>query len=84
MTATMWDLKQWVLKPRDPSARWVIIACDTYDHDNYPIYVGPDENIQEKAAEVRAQNMTKIDEIYDLHEGDKDNWFASRKRVMEY
>lgn len=66
MTATIDDIKGWILRGVAQDATHVIIVHDTYDHDNYPVFVSEDEDIYEKAGKYKGQNMQVIDEVYDL------------------
>jgi hypothetical protein len=64
MTATLGDIDRYIEEGQDQGARWVIIAVDRWDHDNYPIYVQADEDFWDKYPD--ANNMQGVDEVYDL------------------
>jgi len=66
MTATRSDIETWLKSAKEKGASHLIVAVDRYDHDNYPIYVGPDEKIQEEIQRVDAGNMQGIDEVYNM------------------
>ena len=66
MTATKDDIERWLESAKEKGATHLIVAVDRYDHDNYPIYVGPDEKIQEKIQGVDSGNMQGIDEVYNM------------------
>lgn len=44
----------------------VIIACDTFNNDNYPVFVSPTEKVQEKIDDINKAKMQRIDEVYNL------------------
>lgn len=44
----------------------MIVVCDTFDHEDYPVYVSEDEDVHEKAAEYDECDMQKIMEVYNL------------------
>lgn len=44
----------------------MIIACDTYDWEDYPVFVKPGENVVEKHNELDNKNMQKVMEVYSL------------------
>ena len=66
MTALRSDIERWLASAKEKGASHLIVAVDRYDHDNYPIYVGPDENIQEEIQRVDSGNMQGIDEVYNM------------------
>ena len=45
-------------------AHHVVIACDTYDWEDYPVYVMPGETAREKADKLGS--MQSVMEVYDL------------------
>ena len=63
MTATLADIDRYIEEGQDQGARWVIVAVDRWDHDNYPIYVQANEDFWDKWPDG---NMQGVDEVYDL------------------
>jgi len=66
MTATLNDIKGWLRRGQAEEATHVIIVHDTYDHENYPVFVLPGEDVFERASKFNGPNMQAIDEVYDL------------------
>ncbi len=66
MTATLQDIRGYVERGQKNGSTHVIIACDTFDHDNYPVFVSSQENVQEKIDDINKSEMQKIDEVYNL------------------
>ena len=66
MTARPKDIREWVESGVEQGATHVIIACDTFDYDNYPVYVMPGTDIKEEVDKRKSGNMQTIDEVYDL------------------
>jgi len=65
MTATLKDIKGWIKTAQEKGATHLIVAHDTYDHDNYPVYVMSDEDVREIENEkYNGQNMQTSDEVY--------------------
>lgn len=65
MTATRADIRRWVEQAQAQGATHLIVAVDRFDHDNYPIYVMPGEDVGERLAPlVRGENMQGYDEVY--------------------
>ena len=63
MTATREDIIGWLERAEEEDARWVIIAVDTWDYENYPIYVREDEDFWSR---YPTGNMQRVDEVYDM------------------
>jgi len=66
MTATRSDIERWLESAKEKCATHLIVAVDRYDHNNYPIYVGPDEDVNEEIQKVDGKNMQGIDEVYNM------------------
>jgi hypothetical protein len=64
MTAARSDIDRWIEQGQEEGARWVIVAVDSFDHDNYPIFVKADEDFWDRWPD--ATNMQGVDEVYDL------------------
>ena len=60
------DIRRWLNKGKKCGATHVIVVCDTYDWEDYPVYVAPDENVRKKYAEHNGPNMQKVMEVYSL------------------
>ena len=60
-------IKGWLEEGRRQGATHVIVACDTFGHANYPIYVAPRENVQLAHARATEASMQRVMEVYALH-----------------
>jgi hypothetical protein len=65
MAATFEDIKGWLNRGKEKGATHVIVVCDTYDFDDYPVYVLPTENVHEVEKKYYG-NMQRIMEVYNL------------------
>ena len=71
MAATRADIQRWLKEGQAREATHVIIVCDTFDHEDYPVFVQPGEDAH-KIAEERfgypdgEKNMQRVMECYDL------------------
>jgi len=65
-TATKNDLRDWLKIGFAKGARYMLVVCDTYDFENYPVYVTRDQSITEMVKPYNGVNMQKIMECYDL------------------
>jgi hypothetical protein len=61
MATTREEIRGWFLEGKKQGATHMIVACDTFDWEDYPVYVSPQENVQEKAA-----GQEKIMEVYSM------------------
>lgn len=66
MTANKEDLRRWLKTAKDRGATHLVVTCDTYDWDDYPVYVLPDQNVREVVADYSNRNMQRVMEVYDL------------------
>lgn len=66
MATTRQDIKRWLNEAKEMGATHVIVVCDTFDYEDYPVFVKPGENVMEKYAEHDGKNMEKIMEVYSL------------------
>lgn len=67
MAATKQDISSWLDRGVKEGATHMIVVCDTYDYDDYPKYVsGSADFVHRKVAEVNAQSMQRVMEVYNL------------------
>ena len=66
MTATLQDIKYWIEKAKEKGATHLIVVVDTYDHENYPVYVSEKQDINDEYARIMKSEMQGIDEIYNM------------------
>ncbi len=66
MAATKEDISSWFDDGLKQGATHMIIVCDTYDWDDYPVYILKDEKIKHREKEYDGINMQKIMEVYNL------------------
>lgn len=54
----------WVIKAKELGATHLILVYDTEDKEEYPVYVKPEEDIEEKVKKIRlSEGKQKIKEI---------------------
>ena len=54
--------EQWIKRARENTTH-IISVCDTFNYDDYPVYVSKDENLAEIKAKYDNVNMQRINEI---------------------
>ena len=82
MTTTQMDIKDWFDEGKKDGATHMIIVCDQFNHEDYPAYVSPDENVHDTLTYYRMSPMQTIMEVYDLHM-DRDKQLST-PRVYNY
>lgn len=67
MTCTFDDITRWLDEAMLRGATHLMVACDDFEHDNYPIFVLPGENAKELYDKVYgSNNMQHVDEVYNM------------------
>ena len=70
MTPMERDHQEWLITARRKNAKFIVNVCDTFDYDNYPVYVMPDEDLDDVVRKYsNKKNMQKIDAIVDVETG---------------
>ena len=67
MSASRADVDRWIEEAKRKKAKYIISVCDTFDWDDYPVYVMPDEDLDEKKKPYRI-NMQRINEVIEIKE----------------
>jgi hypothetical protein len=66
MAATKIEFEEWMSRAREKGASHLIVVCDTFDYDDYPVFVMPDEDLSAKRAEFDNVNMQRIMEVVEI------------------
>lgn len=70
LATTLEMLKSWFKEGQDLGATHMLVICDTFEYEDYPVYVGkgrdPKEVLNNKC---KPDNMQKLMECYALHKG---------------
>ena len=64
--ASLKDIAGWFEDGKARKAAYMIVVCDTFDHDDYPVYTNAGDEFWAKYDAVNCQNMQRIMEVYDL------------------
>jgi len=65
MAATREEICGWLEEAKQLGATHLIVVCDTFGHEDYPVFVMPGQNPQEKA-DLYREDMEKVMEVYSL------------------
>lgn len=66
MPASISDISEWFDEAKKIGATHMIVVCDTFDHDDYPVSVMKYENVKNKKAEYDKKSMQRVMEVYNL------------------
>lgn len=64
MAATRQDIEGWFDRGVANGARHMLVVCDTFDHDDYPVFTHSDAECLKRYEEPG--NMQRVMEVYDL------------------
>lgn len=60
------EIRKWLVDGQKLGATHVLIVVDTFDYEDYPVYVMPNEDVRAKEKEY-SKDMQKVMEVYALH-----------------
>ena len=64
MKLSVYDLEEWFKRGKEEEATHMIVVCDTFDGDYYPVYVKPEEDPVFIIDKYRHSDMQRIMEVY--------------------
>ena len=64
MGTTRQEIREWLERGKAQGATHMIVVCDTYDHEDYPVFVMPGEDAKARHSEYNGQNMQRVMEVY--------------------
>lgn len=66
MAVTKDEIREWLERGIETGATHVIIVCDTWDHEDYPVYIDPSQSVQKKLSYYQNASMQHVMEVYNL------------------
>lgn len=66
MAVSKEEIRAWLKEGQDRKATHVVIVCDTYDWDDYPVFVESGQDPKIIADTYRHMSMQKVMEVYSL------------------
>lgn len=66
MAASREDISGWFDRCKAVGDVYMIVACDTFSHEDYPVGAKDTNECRETLAKLRQTDMTRIMEVYDL------------------
>ncbi len=66
MGTTKDQIRSWVERGKRHGASHVAIVCDTFDYEDFPVEVMPNEDVEARLAEYRGNDCYRIMEVYKM------------------
>lgn len=63
---TQAEIRSWLLDAKKEGATHMLVVCDTYDHEDYPVSVKPGQNVREVYNKYANESMQRVMEVYNL------------------
>ncbi len=60
------DIKRYLEKGKKNGAKYMLMVCDTFSFEDYPVYVKENEKLVDIINKYDGKNMQEIQEIYNL------------------
>ena len=58
------DIREWLERGKSEGTTHMIVACDTFDYSDYPVYVKSGQDARKYVDNLRSQQMTSVMEVY--------------------
>lgn len=66
MAAHLEDIQGWLKQAERQNCTHLIVVCDTFDHEDYPVYVKQGEEVNQHIEHYRHASMQQIMEVYNM------------------
>lgn len=66
MSTTREMISEWFDRGVGQKAAYLLVVCDTFDHEDYPVFANSADECREKYKHYNGPNMQKVMEVYDL------------------
>lgn len=60
------DIADWLKSARKQKCSHLLVVTDTYDWEDYPVYVTADDNVHQRINHYNGPNMQKVTEVYSM------------------
>jgi hypothetical protein len=69
MATTKAEIREWLEEGKKKNTTHMLVVCDTFDWEDYPVYVRPGESVIDKFEGYKKghHEMQKVMEVYALH-----------------
>jgi hypothetical protein len=66
MAVTRIEFDNWVKRGKKMGATHLISVVDTFDYDDYPVFVMPEDDLEEVKSKYDGVEMQRINEVIEL------------------
>ena len=66
MATTREQIAEWFQQGQAQGATHLVVVCDTFDHEDYPVYVNADQDVRSVAKNYDNKDMQRVMEVYKL------------------
>ena len=70
------EIETWFDRGLSQNAKYMIVVCDSFDHEDYPVYVSSDSACMKKYK--NSGQMQRVMEVYDLSHNKEDQLNKTR------
>jgi hypothetical protein len=67
MGTTREDIREWLAAGKAEGASHVIVVCDDFSYEDYPVYVKLGQDVRKVFEEYNGKEMQRVMEVYALH-----------------
>ena len=68
MAAGRRDVDRWIDTAKQKGCKYIISVCDTFDWDDYPVYIKDKNELVMRVDHYDGQNMQRINEIIRIND----------------
>mgnify|MGYP000998782282 CR=1 FL=1 len=66
MSTSRSDIEKWVRRAHAKGCTHLMVVCDDFDHEDYPVEINEGEDIHKKMEGYNFKNMQRIMEVYSM------------------
>lgn len=67
MATTRDEIREWLERAKEENATHMVVVCDQFDWEDYPVFVSKEENVKEIVNKYNdSSKMSRVMEVYDM------------------
>lgn len=75
-------IREWLTRDTVKKCTHMLVVCDTFSYEDYPVYVSKGESVKEIYAKFNGKDMQRVEEVYSFnHDIEKQ---LGEKRAFHY
>jgi hypothetical protein len=60
------DVEAWIKEGRRKKATHLVVVCDSFSYEDYPVFVSKNENLHDILRKYNGPNMQRLMEVIEL------------------